>query len=130
MERKEEYYKRALEYVETHHSPSGTSDCQAAMNIAVVKAFMAGAKWADEHPHKPTREEILKELRAHAEYTERFYNLMAQIPPIEQLAVLQMEEGSKQTIEKACEWLEKNVWPMTGVDHFALSESFKKAMKE
>jgi hypothetical protein len=34
---------------------------------------------------------------------------MGQIPPIEQLAVLQMEEGRKQAIEKACEWLGKNI---------------------
>ena len=33
-------------------------------------------------------------------------------------------------IEKACDWLEKNVWPMTGVDYSALTESFYKAMED
>lgn len=75
---------------------------------AQCNCFIEGARWADEHPHKPTREEIFKELRSNAEHTERLYTLMGQLPPIEQLAVLQMEEGRKQAIDKACEWLKKN----------------------
>lgn len=34
------------------------------------------------------------------------------------------------SIERACKWLEKNVWSMTGVDYSVLTESFKKAMEE
>lgn len=34
------------------------------------------------------------------------------------------------SIERACKWLERNVWPMTGVNYSALTESFKKAMAE
>lgn len=126
MEREEEYCKEAVRYVEENHSSSDTSDCQAAMNIAVVKAFMAGAKWSDEHPHKPTREEILKELRAHAEHTERFYNLMRQIPNIEQLAILQMEEGRKQTIEKACQVLNNMLVEVTYFDKDSITEHYDK----
>lgn len=97
------------------------------------EAYESGAKWADEHPHKPTREEILKELRAHKEYTERFYTLMGQIPPIEQLAVLYMEEGSKQTIEKAVNWLSLNGELYGGFNPGKLNDlvvAFKKSMEE
>ena len=138
MKREEEYCKEAVRYVEENHSPSDTSDCQAAMNIAVVKAFIAGAKWSDEHPHKPTREEILRELHTHAEHTERLYTLMRQIPTTEQLAILQMEEGKKQAIEKACEWIEENIgkhihintdWNIPEID-YDFFINFKKAMEE
>ena len=33
-------------------------------------------------------------------------------------------------IEKACEWLEKNVVEATGIDSYAITESFKQAMEE
>ena len=49
MTRKEECYAEALRYVENNHSKAG-NDFQNAMNIAVLKAYMAGAQWADEHP--------------------------------------------------------------------------------
>lgn len=32
-------------------------------------------------------------------------------------------------IDKACEWLEHNVWEYTGFDSYELSEAFKNAMK-
>jgi uncharacterized protein YcaQ len=95
--------------------------------------FELGAKWADEHPHKPTIEEILKELRAHREYTERFYNLMGQIPPIEQLAVLQMEEGRKQAIDKAVNWLSLNAESYGDFNPGKLNDlvvAFRKSMEE
>ena len=94
------------------------------------EAYESGAKWADEHPHKPTREEILKELRSNAEHTERLYTLMGQIPPIEQLAVLQMEEGWKQAIEKAVNWLSLNAELYGGFNHGKLEEMIKKFKKE
>lgn len=100
---------------------------------AQCNCFIEGAKWADEHPHKPTREEILKELRGHREYTERFYNLMGQIPPIEQLAVLQMEEGRKQAIDKAVNWLSLNAELYGGFNPGKLNDlvvAFRKAMEE
>ena len=33
-------------------------------------------------------------------------------------------------IEKACEWLEKNIVESTGIDSYTITESFKQAMKE
>ena len=33
-------------------------------------------------------------------------------------------------IEKACEWLEKNVAEATGIDSYAITESFKQAMEK
>ena len=33
-------------------------------------------------------------------------------------------------IEKACVWLEKNIAEATGIDSYAITESFKKAMEE
>lgn len=42
------YSQQAFEYVRKNHSPSEVSDFQAAMNIAVMKAFIAGAQWADK----------------------------------------------------------------------------------
>ena len=41
-ERDENQSEDALEYLKEHHSPSEVSDFQAAMNIAVAKAFDAG----------------------------------------------------------------------------------------
>jgi len=32
-------------------------------------------------------------------------------------------------IEKACEWLEKNIAEATGIDSYAITESFKQAME-
>ena len=33
-------------------------------------------------------------------------------------------------IEKTCEWLEKNIAELTGVDSYAITESFKQAMEK
>lgn len=33
-------------------------------------------------------------------------------------------------IEKACKWLEKNIAEATGIDSYAITESFKQAMEE
>ena len=33
-------------------------------------------------------------------------------------------------IEKACEWLEKNIAEATGIDSCSITESFKQAMEE
>ena len=38
-------HEMSKEYVETNHSPSSTSDLQAAMNIAVAKSYTAGANY-------------------------------------------------------------------------------------
>lgn len=50
MSDKEKYEKfrdfvntKAAEYVKTHHSASSVSDFQAAMNIAVIKAYIHAA---------------------------------------------------------------------------------------
>ena len=47
MTRNEEIINAANEYVTKTHSPS-INGFQAALNIAVVKAYIAAAKWADE----------------------------------------------------------------------------------
>lgn len=46
MTRHEEIINAANEYVTKTHSPL-TNEFQTAMNIAVVKAYIAAAKWAD-----------------------------------------------------------------------------------
>lgn len=47
MTRKEECYTEACKYIETNHS-NADNDFQNAMNTAVLKAYMAGAQWADK----------------------------------------------------------------------------------
>lgn len=71
-----------------------------------------------------TREEEIK-FQSKKRHFEK-YNCEGFCPDFEDGA----KWADKMMIEKACEWLEKNVWPMTGVDHSALTESFKKAMEE
>ena len=51
MTRHEEILKAANEYVKQTHSPS-TNEFQTAMNIAVTKAYIEAAKWADETHHE------------------------------------------------------------------------------
>lgn len=48
MIREKQIAAKASSYVKDTHSPSYVSDCQAAMNIAAGKAFVAGAQWADK----------------------------------------------------------------------------------
>ena len=48
MNRKEQIHNQSIIYTKETHSPSNVSEFQAAMNIAVIKAFTAGAQWADE----------------------------------------------------------------------------------
>lgn len=48
MTRKEEIHNAAFDYLEVNHSSSNVSDCQAAMNIAVLKAYTHAANWADQ----------------------------------------------------------------------------------
>lgn len=48
MIREKQITTKASRYVKDTHSPSHVSEFQAAMNIAVIKAFTAGAQWADE----------------------------------------------------------------------------------
>ena len=48
MTRKEQICKQSGKYVKETHSPSSVSECQAAMNIAAMKSFVAGAQWADK----------------------------------------------------------------------------------
>ena len=46
-------------------------------------------------------------------------------------ASLKMAEWKEQQmIDKACEWLEKNIAEATGIDSYTIIESFKQAMKE
>ena len=40
------------------------------------------------------------------------------------------EWADKTMIEKACKWLEKNIAELTGVDSYAITESFKKYMED
>ena len=47
MTRHEETINAANEYVTKTHSPS-TNEFQTAMNIAVVKAYIVAAQWADK----------------------------------------------------------------------------------
>lgn len=65
MTRKEQIHNQSIKYIKETHSPSSASEFQAAMNIAVVKAFTAGAQWAD----KTILQEVLKWLN------ENFYNV-------------------------------------------------------
>lgn len=53
MIREKQIISKASTYVKDTHSPSHVSDFQAAMNIAAGKAFIAGAKWADENQPSP-----------------------------------------------------------------------------
>ena len=61
MIREKQITAKASTYVKDTHSPSSVSECQAAMNIAVVKAFTAGAQWAD----KTMLQEVLEWLKKH-----------------------------------------------------------------
>lgn len=142
MERKKEYCKRALEYVETHHSPSDTSDCQAAMNIAVVKAFMAGAKWSDEHPSQQAMARELSRLG----YTITMNGDIISKEEENEMVKNYVKYQKERLVEKACEWLEENMGTasVNAVNYsdvdFAASklvgdkgkfiEQFRKAMEE
>ena len=48
MTREEQICKQSVEYVKETYSPSIMSEFQAAMNMAAMKSFIAGAQWADE----------------------------------------------------------------------------------
>ena len=48
MTREKQICNQSVRYTKETHSPSSVSDFQAAMNIAVMKAFIAGAQWADK----------------------------------------------------------------------------------
>lgn len=48
MTREEQICSQSVRYTKETHSPSNVSEFQAAMNIAVMKAFIAGAQWADK----------------------------------------------------------------------------------
>lgn len=48
MTREKQICSQSVKYTKETHSPSSVSDFQAAMNIAVMKAFIAGAQWADK----------------------------------------------------------------------------------
>jgi len=61
MTRKEQICKQSGKYVKETHSPSSVSECQAAMNIAAMKSFVAGAQWADETMLK----EVIEWLKKH-----------------------------------------------------------------
>lgn len=53
MTREEQICSQSVKYTKETHSPSSTSEFQTAMNIAVMKAFIAGAQWADENQPSP-----------------------------------------------------------------------------
>ena len=58
---------------------------------------------------------------------------IGQIPPLEQLAILQMEEGRKQVIEKACWFLKNNLQNYIEDDWTSeqdFIEEFRKTMEE
>ena len=40
------------------------------------------------------------------------------------------EQAEKDTIDRAIEWLEKNVWEYTGLGYTDLSNAFREAMEE
>ena len=48
MTREKQIHNQSIKYTKETHSPSSASEFQAAMNISVIKAFTAGAQWADE----------------------------------------------------------------------------------
>ena len=73
--------------------------------------FIAGAEWADEHPINYDGKAMLHVLNKSA------------------------EQAKKQTIEKACKWLQKNADTYIGVEELAILqdaffEDFRKAMEE
>ena len=40
------------------------------------------------------------------------------------------EWADKTMLDRACRWLEENIAELTGIDSYAITESFKKAMTE
>lgn len=67
MTREKQICAQSIVYTKETHSPSSVSECQVAMNIAVVKAFTAGAKWAD----RTILQEVLIWLDEHT-YDEQY----------------------------------------------------------
>lgn len=68
MTREEQICSQSVRYTKETHSPSSVSDFQAAMNIAVMKAFRAGAQWSD----KTMLQEVLEWLKENFYEHERF----------------------------------------------------------
>lgn len=65
------------------------------------------------HKYESQRQEIQSAIIKMAEWKDR-----------------QKEAEKEALINKACEWLEHNVWVYTGFDSYELSEAFKNAMEE
>lgn len=65
MAREEQICKQSVKYVKETHSPNSVSESQTAINISAIKAFTAGAKWAD----KTILQEVLEWLN------ENFYDV-------------------------------------------------------
>lgn len=116
-----------MEYVETNHSPSDTSDCQAAMNIAVAKAFMAGAEWADEHP---SQQVVAREL-SRLGYTITLNGDIISKEEENEMTENYVKYQKERLVEKACDWLEAT---MQGTMHpSAIAHTikqFRKMMEE
>lgn len=74
-------------------------------------AAMTMAKWKDERI-----KELEVTLKCRSKYERIYRNEF-------------LKAEKEALINKACEWLERNVWEYTGFDSYELSEAFKKAMK-
>lgn len=119
MTREEQILNKAIDYSETEENFLEYDDCGDVCDdkIFVEKAFMEGAKWADENPNLNEEEKV-------------------------GLGELGMIWQKKHLIDKACEWLEENVSKYSYVIkiedteykkvHFtdSLIEDFRKAMEE
>lgn len=77
MTREDECYRKAYQYAQMYHSEAD-NDFQNAMNIAVQKAFIAGAKWAD----KTIFEKACKWLEENvSEYEDIYYDVGGFVSP-------------------------------------------------
>ena len=76
-------------------------------NEAPEKIYLEREKEIDRIHHLWGRTPVISSLYEHIEYTR-----------------------TDAFIDKACEWLEKNIAEATGIDSYAITESFKKAMEE
>lgn len=91
MTREEQICNQSVRYTKETHSPSNVSECQAAMNIAVMKAFIAGAQWAD----KTILQEVLGWLKEHCWRRETTASFLMQEDPPSYEIVMNFESGEE-----------------------------------
>ena len=80
-------------------------------NRAFIRSYQAFPENGDEH-HMCVSMDTLRWMDKRAGYQEGY------------------SEAEKNTIERAVDWLEKNVWESTGIDYSTLTDAFRKAMEE